>query len=161
MLAFQSKSRLAMIEFLLRWFPANQPKIFTVVFQVAADAVFAFRILHLDVEVIPVLRGKVLRDFLVAIEATERGRTGSEYVTRTALGGPRQRSVCLRKGTRRNLRVHRDGPEKQHQEQSKRYPLRHRPSGDTAIFFTDCALVHRSSVSGRCFPQILTAQHTH
>ena len=59
---------------------------FAVVFQVAADAVFPRGILHLHFEMVAMLCGKILGNFLVTIEALERWRAGAERVTGIALG---------------------------------------------------------------------------
>lgn len=63
----------------------NQLKGFTVVFQVAAHAIFSIGIAHLHFEVIAVLGGKILGNFFVAINAFEGRRTGSKGVAGSAL----------------------------------------------------------------------------
>ncbi len=58
---------------------------FPVVFQVAADAVFSRRILHLHFEVVAMPCRKILGHFFMTIEALESWRAGAECVTGIAL----------------------------------------------------------------------------
>ena len=78
-------------------------KSFAVVFQVAADAVFSCGILHLHLEVIAVLCGEILCDFLVAIETFESRSAGAERVAGIALGSAGKGRVSLGKRAGRNL----------------------------------------------------------
>ena len=62
-------------------------EILAVVFQVAANAVLAGGIVHLELEVVAVFCGERLGDFFVAIEAFEGGSAGAELVAGIALRG--------------------------------------------------------------------------
>jgi hypothetical protein len=64
----------------------NQIELFAVVFQVASDAILAIGITHLELRVVAVPVGKRLGDFLMAIQAFERGRTGPKLMATAALG---------------------------------------------------------------------------
>lgn len=103
-LAFQLVPRQPVIEFFLGRFPVDQVKLLAVVFQVAAHAIFAIRIVHLHVGVVTVLVGKSLGDFLVAIQTFVCGGAGSELVATVALRGTAERGVRLGEGTWGNLR---------------------------------------------------------
>jgi len=94
-LAFEFVAREFVVKFLQRRLPANQVEIFAVVFQVAAHAVFSIGIAHLHFKVVSVLRGKILRNFLVAIDALERGRASSEGMAGSALRSAAERRVGL------------------------------------------------------------------
>lgn len=61
-------------------------KSFAVVLQMAADAVFPRGIWQVELEMVAVLCGNILRHFLMAIETLECGRTGTESVAGIALG---------------------------------------------------------------------------
>lgn len=65
----------------------DEAEIHTVVIEVAADAILAIGILHLDLGVIPVLRGQSLGHFFMAIQAFESRRAGAELVAAGALHG--------------------------------------------------------------------------
>ena len=104
-LAFQFKASEFVIELLQTRLPANQLEGFAVVVEVATDAVFSIGIAHLHLEMVAVLRGKVLRDFLVAIEALKGGRAGAEDVAGIALAGSGERRVSLSERAGRNLSV--------------------------------------------------------
>ena len=65
----------------------NDVEIFAVVFQVAAHAILAGGILHVELKVVTVFGGEGLGDFLVAIEALKGGSTAAELVAGIALGG--------------------------------------------------------------------------
>lgn len=69
MFAFQRISGFTVVELLSRGFPANELEVFSVVFRMAADAIFvrAIRADHRSVEAL--LRGKALLDFSMAIQA--------------------------------------------------------------------------------------------
>lgn len=93
----------SVVELLLRRFPVNQTEVFTVVLQVAANALLPIRILHLHAEVVAVFVGEGFGDFFVAIEAFESGSFGTEDVARIALRGSGQGRMCLGERTRRDL----------------------------------------------------------
>ena len=78
--AFELIARQPMFELLFRRFPMNEIEVFPIVLQVAAYAVLAIRILHLHLEVIAVLGGEILGDFLVAFQTFIRGSAGAELV---------------------------------------------------------------------------------
>ena len=82
----QRISGLAMIELLERRFPMDERKILAVVLEVAAHAIPAVGILHPEKRVVALMRGQAVRNFLVAFEALERRRAGSELVAGIALG---------------------------------------------------------------------------
>lgn len=75
-----------MIELFERRFPMDERKILAIVFEVASHAVSAVRILHPQKRVVALMRGQTVRDFLVAFEAFECRRAGSELVAGVALG---------------------------------------------------------------------------
>jgi hypothetical protein len=64
----------------------DQAEVFSVVLQVAADAIPAVRILHSQPGVVTVICSKALRNLFVAIEAFEGWRTGPELMATRALG---------------------------------------------------------------------------
>lgn len=71
---------------LLRWpLPVDEGKILAVVLQVAADAVLAVGIFHLQLGVIAPLLRKQLGNFFVAIQAFERGSAGAKLVAARTL----------------------------------------------------------------------------
>lgn len=78
--AFELIARQSMVELLFRSFPMNEIEVFPIVLQVAAYAVLTIRILHLHLEVIAVLGGEILGDFLVAFQTFIRGSAGAELV---------------------------------------------------------------------------------
>lgn len=63
----------------------DQREIETVVFEVAAHAVFAAGIFHGKARVISATRGEMLRNLFVALETLERGSAGAELVAGRAL----------------------------------------------------------------------------
>jgi hypothetical protein len=67
----------------------DEVEVLTVVFEMAADTLFAVRVPHLDLGVISVLGRQALRDLFVAIEALEGGRAGAELMAARALRSPR------------------------------------------------------------------------
>jgi hypothetical protein len=73
----------------------NQVEGFAVVLQVAVDAILPIRILHLYAEVVAMLVGQILGNFLVAIQALERGSASAENMTGTALRCSSERRVCF------------------------------------------------------------------
>lgn len=84
-LAFQLVARLLVIKVLLRRFPVDQVEVFSVVLQMAADAIPAVRILYFQPGVVAVIRRKTVRNLFVAIEALEGRRTGPELMATRAL----------------------------------------------------------------------------
>lgn len=78
-------SGLAMIELFERRLPMDERKILAIVLQVAPHAISAIRILHPEERVVALMRGQTVRDFLVAFEAFEGRRAGSELVAGVAL----------------------------------------------------------------------------
>ena len=68
------------IELLLRWLPVDEREIETVVFEMAAHAIFAVGIFHGESRVISATCGEMLRNLLVALETFERRGTGAELV---------------------------------------------------------------------------------
>ena len=101
----QVVARQAMIELLFRRFPVDQREILSVVFQMAAHAIFAIRILHLQARVKSVLPGDGLSDLLVAIQALEGWRAGAEFMATGALRRTRKGLVSFRKWPGRDLRL--------------------------------------------------------
>ncbi len=83
--AFQGVAGQLVIDLFLRWLPVNQRKIKPVMFKVAAHAIFAAGIFHPEPRVISTVRGKMLRNLLMALETLERRRGGSELVAARAL----------------------------------------------------------------------------
>jgi hypothetical protein len=65
----------------------DEAEIHAVVIEVAADTIFAIGILHLDLGMIPVLRGQSLRHFFMAIQAFESRRARAELVAAGTLYG--------------------------------------------------------------------------
>ena len=102
-LAFQSVAGQFMVEFLQGGFPADELEGFAIMFQMAAHAVLAIWIAHFEFKVITVPGRKILRNFLVATDALESRRAGSERMTGSALRGAAQRRMGVRKGAWRNL----------------------------------------------------------
>jgi len=76
---------LAMIELLERRLPVDQREILAVMLEVATDAIPAVGIFHTELGVVPLARRQTVRNFLMAIEALERRRAGSELVATIAL----------------------------------------------------------------------------
>ena len=85
MLFHERISGLAMIELLERRFPVDERKILAIVLEVAPHAISAIRILHPEKRVVALMRGQTVRNFLVAFEAFECRRAGSELVAGVAL----------------------------------------------------------------------------
>jgi len=81
----QRISSLAMIELFERRLPVDQRKILAIVLEVAPHAIPAVRILHPKQSVVALMRGQTVRNFLVAFEALEGWRAGSELVAGVAL----------------------------------------------------------------------------
>ena len=119
-LTLQFVAGLQVIEFLERRDPTNQGEGLTIVLEMAVDAVFAIGIGHLNLKVIAVPGGKILRDFFVAIDALEGGSAGAEGVTRSALRSASKRRVRFGKRTRRNLGVDRERDKQSYAEEQER-----------------------------------------
>ncbi len=96
-------SGLAMIELFERRLPMNERKILAIVFEVAPHAIPAVGVLHPEQGVIALMRGQAVRNFLMAFEAFERRRAGSELVAGVALRCAVEGFVRFREGARRNL----------------------------------------------------------
>ena len=84
-LALQRIAGLAVIKLCRRRFPMDDVEIFAVVFQVAAHAVLAGGILHVQLKVVTVFGGEGLGDFLMAIETLKSGSAAAELVAGIAL----------------------------------------------------------------------------
>ena len=84
-LALQRVAGEAVIKFCRRRFPVDDVEIFAVVFEVAANAILASRIVHPKLEMVAVFGGEGLGDFLVAIEALKGGSAGPKRMAGCAL----------------------------------------------------------------------------
>ena len=107
--------------------------------EVAAHAVPAIWILHPEKRVVALMRVEAVRNFLVAFQALERRRAGSELVAGVALGRAVEGFVRFRQRPGRNLGAGAGSHEQQSAEnQEKGEESRHR-QGDgadtTARFF--------------------------
>jgi hypothetical protein len=122
MLAFQFIARQPVFELLLRRLPVNQAKVFAIVFQMAADAIFAIRIRHLKQRMVAMLFRQTLCHFLVATQALENGRAGPELMATRALRCSAQRLMRFRKWTGRNLCVRKSSSEKKDEKEKKKTP---------------------------------------
>jgi hypothetical protein len=122
MLAFQLVARLQVIELILRRLPVDQAEVFSVVLQVAADAIPAVRILHSQPGVVAMIRRKTLRNLFVAIEALESWRAGPELMATRALGGSAQGLMSFGKGARRNLCLRYSRGEEKDKNKKKKIP---------------------------------------
>ena len=83
--AFQLVTGQPMVEFLQRGLPADQVEGLAIVFQMTANAILAIWIPHFKFKVIAVTGGKILCNFLVAVNALKRRNAGSERMTGSAL----------------------------------------------------------------------------
>lgn len=92
-----------MVKLLEGRLPMDKRKIFAIVFQVAAHAVPAVGVLHSEKRVVALMNGQSIGNFLVAFEAFEGRRTGSELMACVALGRAVQGLVRFRKRSGRNL----------------------------------------------------------
>src|ERR1700680_525401 len=81
----------------------NERKILAIVLEVAPHAVSAVGILHPEKRVVALMRGQTVRNFLMAFEAFERRRAGSELVARVALRRAVEGLMRFRKRSGRNL----------------------------------------------------------
>lgn len=118
--AFELVAGLFVIKFLQGRFPADQVKGLAVVFQVAAHTIFAIGIAHLHFEVVTVLRGKILRDFFVTIDALEGGSAGPERVAGSALRGAAEGRVGFGERSGRDLRADHGGEEQSDAQEQER-----------------------------------------
>lgn len=116
---FQLVTGHLVIKLFLRRLPVNQIEIFAVVLKVAANAVFAIGIAHLNLEVVAVLGGKAPGDFLVAIHALKGRSVGAELMAARALRRSCQRLVGFGKWPRRDLCVECRGRKKQGKQASR------------------------------------------
>lgn len=87
-LSVQGISGQLMIELLDGNLPVDETEIGPVVLQVAAHAIFALRILHLETCVVAVFFGEGFSDFLMAIETLKRGSFRAKLMAGRALGCP-------------------------------------------------------------------------
>src|ERR1700730_8105962 len=84
MFAFQSVACQLVIELFLRRLPVNERKIKPIVFKMTAHAILAVWVFHPEMGVISAVRGKMLRNLLMALETLKGWRTGSELVAARA-----------------------------------------------------------------------------
>ena len=91
-----------------------------VVLQMAAHTIFSAGIVYFQFKVIAVPCRKILRDFLVAIEAFKCRRAGSEGMARSALRGAAEGRVGFRKRARGNLRASGERNEQTGSEEQER-----------------------------------------
>lgn len=87
MFSFQIVSRQAVVELFLRWLPMQKIKVFAVVLEMAAHAILAIRILHLNLGVIPVIRRQTLGHFLMTIETLIGRSAGAKLMAAGTLRG--------------------------------------------------------------------------
>jgi hypothetical protein len=81
----------------------HQRKILAVMFQVAAHAIAAVGILHAQKGVVSLMSSKSVSNFLVAFQALEGWRAGSELVARIALRRAVEGLVRFGERSRRDL----------------------------------------------------------
>jgi len=91
----------------------NERKILAVVLEVASHAISAIGIFHSEKRVVTLMRGQTVRNFLVAIEALESRRAGSELVASIALGRATEGFVRFGKRSGRNLGAGTGGSDKE------------------------------------------------
>lgn len=94
-LALQRKTRLAVVEFLLRWFPSDQRRVLALVLGVAAHAILAGIVLVDLRGMKPARGGQTLCDLGMTFQAAERNRPRSQLVTTGTLSGPVQRLMRM------------------------------------------------------------------
>jgi len=94
---------LPVVELFERRLPMNEVEVLAIMFQVAANAIPAVGVLHPELGVKALIHRKPLGNFLMAFEAFESRRAGSELVAGVALRSPIESSVCFREGARRDL----------------------------------------------------------
>lgn len=151
MLAFQLVTRQPVIKFLLRRLPVDQTEVHPVMIEVATHAIFAIRIAHLNLEVIAVFRFQPSRNFFVAFQALECGRTGPKLVAARALRRTGQGLVSFRKRPRRNLRWGSGACKHQGEEtsQTKACPQQHRSNAAEYTLRAELEAVQASLRRGR------------
>lgn len=108
-LPFQVVTRQPVVKLFLRRLPMQEIEIFAVVLEMATHAILAIGVRHLNLGVIAVLRRQPLCHFLMAIEAFESGRAGSELMAARTLCSSGQGLMSFRKRTGRNLCARRAG----------------------------------------------------
>ena len=122
-----------MVELPERWLPVHQRKVGSIVFEVAAHAIIAIRILHSNLRVETAMIGQSLCDLFVAVEALERRRACTELMAGGALRRAVQGLMSFRKRTGRNLRVrHGCSNQNEHRnsgEKSRKTNLSDEPAG--------------------------------
>jgi len=84
---FQPVSRKTVVKLLLRWLPVQQIEVFAVVLQMAAHAILAIGVLHLNCGVIAMFRRKALRHLFMAIKALKGRSTGAKLMAACAPRG--------------------------------------------------------------------------
>lgn len=90
MLSLEGIAGESVIKLFLGCLPVNQLELFTVVLEVATDAVLAIGVRHLETGVITVVGGDALSDFLVAVEALEGWRACAKLMATRALRRARE-----------------------------------------------------------------------
>ena len=105
MFPFQAVSRQAVIKLLLRRLPVHKVEVFAVVLEMAAHAILAVWVLHLNFGVIPMLCRQPLCNFFVTIQAFKDWSVAAKLVATCALRGSGQGLVSFREWSRRNLGV--------------------------------------------------------
>ena len=125
MFPIERVAREPVIELFERHLPMDQIEIESVVLQVAAHAIFALRILHLETRVIAVVPCKRLSDLLVALDAFECWSVRAKLMATRALRRSRQGLVGFRERPGRNLRTKRS-PRKEREQQDEQ-PTQRRP----------------------------------
>ena len=88
--------------------------------KVAAHAIPAIGILHPEKRVVALMRAEAVRNFLVAFQALERRRAGSELVAGVALGRAVEGFVRFRQRPGRDLGAGAGGHEKESGEDHQR-----------------------------------------
>jgi hypothetical protein len=80
MFALEVETGETVVEILRRGIPVNQPEIFPVMFEMAANTVSAVGIAHLKLRVIAELGSECVGNLLVTIETFESGSAGTKLV---------------------------------------------------------------------------------
>jgi len=102
-LSFKFEASEPVVELLLRWLPANQIEVFSIVLQMAAHTLLAIGIAHLHLRVVTVLVLECLGNLGVAVETLESGSAGAEFVAGITLRGPAEGRVSFGQGPGRDL----------------------------------------------------------
>lgn len=105
-LSLQWVSGQPVVELFQRRLPMNEREIGSVMLTMASHTVFAARVFHLEMRVIPALLRKQSRNFFVAVEALESGRVCAKLMAACTLRRSAQRLVRLGESTRGNLALH-------------------------------------------------------